>query len=645
MKYEKLFEPVNMGALHLRNRIVLSPMHTNFTVDNKYTERYIEYYKERAKGGVGLIITAHVMAEVEVDPYPATFGYPTLDSASEIKYFAELTEGVHEHGAKIAIELSPGTGRLADEIIPGKPPVGPSEIPLLLAPNIKTKELTKEEIHKLVEYYGRAAGLAKRAGFDALYVHFLAYLGDQFLSSCWNKRQDEYGGSLENRMRFLFECIESARAQVGKDFPMIVGLALDHGFPEGRQLEETIEMVKRLEKLDISAVHLRRGSYDGMNLLIPTAYMEDGISVDYAYEVKKAVNIPVIVDGNLPDAAYCEKILQEGKTDFVGIGRPMITDPYWPNKSKEGKEVEILPCIRCMQCIDRVFFSRYSACSINPEYGREYEGAIPRAVKPKKVLVVGGGPAGMTAAKYLAEKGHDVTLAEKGSKLGGHLLEAAAPACKKGTRGYLEWLIHQVNKMNVKVSLNTEVTPEFVLSFNADAVVVSTGSVPQVPPVSGIDGKNVKIATKLLADFTDDIADHVVVVGAGLVGCETALFLKDKGKSHVTLIDMLPEIAYDVIYMARFSLLGALAEKGIHLRPGLKLKEVTANGIVAEDSNGNVESFEAGTVVIATGLKSDDSLYQKLQGKAKEVYQIGDCITPRKFIDAVHEAYAIAKMI
>jgi len=645
MKYEKLFEPVKMGNLNLRNRIVLSPMHTNFTVDNKYTERYIEYYKERAKGGAGLIITAHVMAEVEVDPYPATFGYPTLDSASEIKYFAELTEGVHEHGAKIAIELSPGTGRLADEIIPGKPPVGPSEISLLLMPDIKTRILTKDEIKKLVENYGRAAGLAKRAGFDAIYVHFLAYLGDQFLSSCWNKREDEYGGSIENRMRFLFECIESARAQVGNDFPIIVGLALDHGFPEGRQLEETIEMVKRLEKLDISAVHLRRGSYDGMNLLIPTAYMEDGISVDYAYEVKKAANIPVIVDGNLPDAEYCEKILKDGKTDFVGIGRPFIADPYWAKKFQEGKNNEILPCIRCMQCIDRVFFSRYSACSVNPEYGLEYQGKIRKAAKSKKVLVVGGGPAGMTAAKYVTEKGHEVTLVEKSSRLGGHLFEAAVPECKKGTQGYLEWLKHQVNKLNVNVKLNTEVNQEFVLDFKADAVVVSTGSVPQIPKVPGVEGTNVKAASNLLADFTDDVKDDVVVVGAGLVGCETALFLKDKGKKNVTLIEMLPEIAYDVIYMARFSLLGELAQRGVNLRPGLKLKEVTADGIVAEDQNGNTERIKAGTVVIATGLKSDGSLYDRIQGEVNEVYQIGDCIKPRNFIEAVHEAYEIAKMI
>lgn len=645
MKYPKLFEPAALGSLNLPNRIVLSPMHTNFTIGNKYTEKYIEYYKERAKGGVGLIITAHVMAEVDVDPYPTTFGYPTIDSAGEVKYFAELTETVHKYGTKIAIELSPGTGRLADEIINRKPPVGPSEIPLLMMPDVKTRELTKSEIKQLVKAYGRAAGLAKQAGFDAIYVHFMAYLGDQFLSSCWNKRQDEYGGSLENRMRFLVECIESARANVGKDFPVIVGLATDHGFPGGRELDETIEIAKRLEELKIDALHLRRGSYDAMNLIVPTVYMKEGVAVDYAYEVKKAVDIPIIVDGNLKDLTYCEKILEEGKTDFMGMGRPFITDPYWPKKARAGKEEEILPCIRCMQCINRVFFSRYSACSVNPQFGREYEGQLQPTSKPKKVLIAGGGPAGMTAAKYLAEKGHIVTLVEKRDKLGGHLREAAVPAYKKDTDRYLEWLIRQVKKPNIKIILGTEVTPDFVLDFNPDAVVVCTGSVPQIPPVPGVDGKNVKLATELLVNYTHTIGDNIVIVGAGLVGYEMALFLKEKGKDSITLVDMLPEIAYDVIYTARGSLLEELKQKKIKSRPGLRLKEVTPTGIVVEDIEGNAEKIDADTVILATGLKADDSLYHSLQDKVEEVYKIGDCVRPRKFIDAVHEAYEIAKII
>ncbi|NLJ33512.1 MAG: FAD-dependent oxidoreductase [Firmicutes bacterium] len=646
MKYPKLFEPTRIGALELRNRIVLSPAHTNFTVDNKYTDRYIEYYKERAKGGVGLIISAHVMPEVDVDPYPTTFGYPTLDSAAEIKYFTELVEGVHQYGAKIAIELSPGTGRLADELIEGKPPLGPSEIPLLLMPTMKTQELTKEEIRQLINSYGKSAGLAKRAGFDAIYIHFLAYLGDQFLSACWNHRRDEYGGSLENRMKFLRDCIDSVRENVGEGFPLIVGLALDHGFPGGRELEETIKIAKLLEPLNIDALHLRRGSYDAMTLLIPTAYMEDGVSVDHAHQVKKAVNIPVIVDGKLSDIGHCEALLCEGKTDFIGMARPFITDPHWPNKARTGNEKEILHCIRCMECIDRVFFAKYSACSVNPEYGREYKGPITKSKNPQKVLVAGGGAAGMTAARFLAKRGHDVTLMEKSGQLGGHLLEAAVPSYKKGTKQYLQWLVRQVMNLPMEIKLNTPVTADLVAHMQPNVLIVSTGSTPFVPQVAGIEGKNVRLATELLVNYRD-LEDNIVIVGAGLVGCETALFLREKGKKNITLIDMLPVIAQDVIFMERGSLLAELERKEIKQKTGLQLKEVTSTGIVVKDENGKEESIKANTIVMATGLQANDSLFNDLKDKVTvdEIYKIGDCVAPRKFIDAVHEAYTVAMSI
>lgn len=304
----------------------MSPINPQFSIGEPSVlgERFYEYYKARAKGGVGLIITTHVKAEKNIDPYPLTYGYATLDSASQIKYFYEITEMAHRYDAKIAIELSPGTGRLADDALKDRWPVGPSENGLLGMPDIKTRELTKDEIQGLVEAYGRAAGLAKQAGFDIIYVHFTAYLGDQFLSSVWNRRTDEYGGSLENRMRFLVECIESARNNVGKDFPLIVGLALDHGFPGGRELDETIQIAKKLKEIGIDTLHLRRGSYDNMNLLIPTEYMEDGVSVEYANKVKKEAGIQVISDDNIGDPVLAEKLVSENKLDFVGLARPLL---------------------------------------------------------------------------------------------------------------------------------------------------------------------------------------------------------------------------------------------------------------------------------------------------------------------------------
>lgn len=642
MAYDKLFEPGYIGKVKIKNRLVMSPMNTHFSIGDPavLSERYFEYYKARARGGVGLIITTHVKAEKNIDPYPLTYGYATFDSVSQIKYFNEITEMAHRYDAKIAIELSPGTGRLADATLKDKWPVGPSEIEILGMPGVKTRALTKDEIHGLVEAYGKAAGLAKQAGFYIIYVYFTAYLGDQFLSSAWNHRTDEYGGSLENRMRFLLECIESARNNVGSDFPMIVGLALDHGFPGGRELDETIEIAKRLKQIGIDTLHLRRGSYDNMNLLIPTEYMEDAVSVDYAAKVREQAGIQVISDGNISDPVLANKLMEENKLDFVGLGRALLADPEWVNKVRADKKEDIVPCVRCMQCINRIFFGQYAACSVNPVLGKEYLSPILPAKKPKKVLVIGGGMAGMAFAKMAEEKGHDVTLLESTSELGGHLLEGAVMDHKKEVDAYCRHLVREIKNSGVKVKYNTRATKELVKELNPDAVVVATGSVPVIPDVPGIDRPNVRIATKLLKEG-QDTGQNVIIVGGGLVGCETGLHLAEKGKK-VTIIDMLPEVAQDVIFMARFSLLEALKNKGIETYGGLKLTEITESGIVVEDSNGDKKEMACDTVVIAVGLKADDTLYNELVNEFDEVYRIGDCIKARKFIDAIQEAFQVA---
>lgn len=645
MAYNKLFQKGHIGNLELKNRIVMSPMHPHFAMGDPLFlgERFYEYYKARAKGGVGLIITSHVKAEKTIDPYPQTYGFPTFDSVKMLKYFHEITEMAHRYDTKIAIELSPGTGRLADEILPDKYPAGPSENGLLTMPHIKTRELTIDEIKQLVASYGKAAGLAKMAGFDAIYIHFLAYLGDQFITEAWNRRTDEYGGNLDNRMRFLTECIESVRQNVGLDFPLIVGLALDHGFPGGRELDETIEIAKRLKKMGIDTLHLRRGSYDNMNLLIPTEYMEDGVSVEYANKVREQVGIQVISDGSISDPEFANKLIDENKLDFVGIARPLLADPEWVNKVKNGQKEDIVPCIRCMQCINRVFFGQYCACSVNPVLGKEYATPIIHTNKAKDILVIGGGMAGICFALLADRKGHKVTIWEKTSELGGHLLEGAVMEHKKEVAAYYRHLLKEIKNSKVKVMFNTEATKEKVQKMKPDAVIVATGSVPIVPQVHGINNPKVKIAVDLLKN-DEDTGQNVFIIGGGLVGCETGLHLAKKGK-NVTIIDMLPEIAQDVIFMSRFSLLQALNEKGIKMLSATRLSEVTDKGIIVEDNKGGLTEYPCDTVLIAAGLKADDTLYCELKDEVKEIYKIGDCIEARKFIDATQEAFLIAKDI
>jgi len=642
MASEKLFEPINIGKCKIKNRLVMSPINTQFTTGDPavLSEKFYEYYKARAKGGVGLIITTHVKAEKQIDPYPLTYGYATFDTAAQIKYFHEITEMAHRYDCKIAIELSPGTGRLADAVIEGKPPIGPSDNGLLTMPDVKTKELTKKEIKDLVDAYGRAAALAVMAGFDIIYVHFTAYIGDQFLSSVWNRRKDEYGGSLDNRMRFLYECIESVRRNVGEDFPLIVGLALDHGFPGGRELDETIEIAKRLKAIGIDTLHLRRGSYDNMNLLIPTEYQADGISVDYANKVKEEADIQVITDGNISDPEYAKKLVDEDIIDMVGLARALLADPDWVNKVRAEKYEDIVPCVRCMQCINRVFFGQYSGCSVNPRLGKEYLAPIMPAERTKNVVVVGGGMAGMTFALLASKKGHKVTLLEKSSKLGGHLLEGAVMEHKKEVAAYYRHLLREIENSDVKVHYNIEGDKSSIKKYHPDAIVIATGSQPVIPTVKGIDKKNVRIAVDMLKR-KEETGENVIIVGGGLVGCETGLHLAKHGKK-VTIIDMLPEVAQDVIFMSRFALLNALAEKGIKTLGGTKLEEIKDSGVVVTDKEGNKKELDCDTVVIATGLEADDYLYEELKQDYLEIYKIGDAIKARKFIDATQEAYLIA---
>ncbi len=341
-KYIKLFEPGRIGPLGLKNRIVLSPLHSKNAegYENRYSHWYTEYFRERAKGGVGLMITGNVKAEKTIDPYPLKSTFPCMDSELAIRDFCEVTETVHHYGAKIAVQLSAGTGRLADEPLPHNWPGAPSRIPFFhpALKELRTRELTRGEIARLVEAYGYAAGIAKRAGFDALYVHAHSYLIDQFLSSCWNQRSDEYGGSLENRMRFLLQCLESARRSVGREFPIIVGLGLEHGFEGGRKIEESIEIAKRLEKEGVHALHLREGSYDAMAQTMPNAYMEDGPSIPNAVKIKQAVSLPIIVDGGLGDPDLRRNPAGREQGGFHRTGPPAPGRSRMAQKSEGGKK-------------------------------------------------------------------------------------------------------------------------------------------------------------------------------------------------------------------------------------------------------------------------------------------------------------------
>jgi len=347
-RYRKLFQPGRIGDLVVRNRLVMAPMNLNFTeYPYNFSKQYIDAIEERAKGGVGLVITAHVKAESEIDPYPVGGMPASLDREVNLRRFAELAEVVHRHGAKIVVQPSSGTGRLADLPLPEKWPAAPSPVPLLNRPDLCTRELSLAEISRLIEAYGRAAERAKRAGFDGILVHCTAsYLTGQFLSSRWNKRTDQYGGSLEARMCFLEECIGSIKSLAG-NLTLLAMLATDSKVEGTPSVEEAKVIARRLEQLGIAALLLRTGSYDSKDWLIPPIYYPPGCRVPYTQPVKEAVHIPVILDGRIDSPAFAEKLLEEGKADFIGLGRPLLADPEWPKKAEQGRLTDILSCIYC----------------------------------------------------------------------------------------------------------------------------------------------------------------------------------------------------------------------------------------------------------------------------------------------------------
>jgi 2-enoate reductase len=522
-------------------------------------------------------------------------------------------------------------------------PAAPSRLPFFhpALKDLRTRELTRGEIARLVEAYGYAAGIAKRAGFDALYIHAHSYLIDQFLSSCWNQRNDEYGGTLENRMRFLLQCLESARRSVGREFPIILGLGLEHGFEGGRKIEESIEIAKRLEKEGIHALHLREGSYDAMAQTMPNAYMEDGPSIPNAVKVKQAVGLPVIVDGGLGDPDLGETLLAENKVDFVGLARPLLADPEWPRKVRAGKKEEIRPCIRCMECLTRNMLGKFIGCSVNPRAGREREPLPAPAWEKKKVLVIGGGPGGMEAARLAARRGHEVTLLEREPMLGGHLVEACVPSFKRLLGEYQGWMERQLRASGAKVETGVEGTAALVEKISPDAVILGSGSVPLTPDVPGIGGKNVIQAVDYLRGKCKT-GSKVVIIGGGLVGGEASLCLAATVEG-VTIVEMLSDILMDVSVFSKFTMMAKMRGAGVQWVTSQKLREVKENGVVIDDPSGKESFLPADTVILATGFRANDQLYGLLDARGYEVYRIGDCQSPRKIIDAVRDGYTIAK--
>jgi len=647
-KLKKLFDPIKIGKLELKNRIVMPALNTKFGTEwGAVNDRLIDYFVERAKGGVGLIVIENTCID-----WPAGKAGTNPIRADDWKFIQglhDLAEAVQLYGAKIATQLQhPGRQGSSLTSAEGQQLVAPSEIPCLPTGAEMPHALTIEEIEALIGKYIMGATITKAAGFDAVEIQGgHGYLITQFMSPYSNKREDEYGRDFEGRMRFPISIVEGIRMVVGPDFPIIFRLSADEYVEGGLTLEDNKLIVQRLEAAGVDAISVSSGIYESppwYSRIFPTAGMPMGCNVPLAQGIKKVVKIPVIVAGKLGDPVLAEKVLREGKADLIAMGRALLADPELPRKAHEGRLDDIRPCIYCNEaCIGNISRMWRISCVVNPALGREREYAIEPAKRKKRVLVVGGGPAGMEAARVASLRGHKVTLYEREKTLGGQLIAASAPPSKEPIGDLAEYLKNQIQKLGVKVKLGTEVTPALIKRLKPDVVILSTGATPVIPNIPGVRRKNVATAVDILLG-RKRAGKKVVIIGGSEVGSELAWFLAEKGKK-VTIVEMLGGLAMDMNMFSRFYLLDKLAELNIEMLINTTAQEVTDKGVVAIDMEGNKQVIEADTVIIATGFRSNDGLERKLKGAIPEVYTIGDCVKPGKIWGAIDSASRIARLI
>ena len=642
----RIWDHFRIAEMELKNRILIPPMVTQYASKEGYvTERIKNYYEARARGGAALIIVEGAYV------HPRGQGLVNLLNISDdkcISGMSELVQVIHRHRTKAALQIY-HCGRKSTSQLIGMLPVAPSPIACPdLGNNVEgevPKELTIDEIAEIVACFAKAALRVKKAGFDGVEIHGAhAYLIDQFLSRFANKRQDDYGGSLPNRARFLIEIIKAVREAVGKSYPVWCRIHGKFYDDEGTTLEEAQQTSRMAQEAGADAIHV--SAFGGGSPVFATApKFVPAVIADLAEGIKKSVTIPVMAVGKItPEAG--EKILEEGKADLIAIGRGTIADPELINKVASGKSEDITPCIDCCGCLDDIMStiagSRVPAvigirCRVNAAAGKEKEYKIIRAKRPRKVLIIGGGPAGMEAARVAALRGHKVTLWEKEARLGGQLNQAVMPPHKHRIGPLTNYFQTQLKKLGVNVMLNKAATTVMIEEFKPDVVILATGIKPLVPKIPGLDKVHVVQAGDVLENRVE-IGDRVIVIGGELIGCETAEFLADKGK-RVTVMRRGPEMALGVGFMYRTAFLNRLLEKGVNLLPGIRYDEVIPGGLVFTTKEGNRKTIEADTIVLATGSTPDKELYDEIKSKGFKVCLAGDCVEPRTIREAIADGY------
>lgn len=681
--YRHLLAPGRIGTMTLRNRIVVTAMGASLAEpDGQCGERIVRYHESQAKGGAGLIITG-----VAGVAWPTGANQVNQIAISDDRFLpglTALTEAVHAHGAKIAAQLHHGGLVGVEDMLAGRPVWAPSlpepptgdfteaflleelaEAPFGRITGVTIQVMTKADIDTLIAQFAAAASRARRAGFDGVEIHGgHGYLLSSFISPTTNRRTDEYGGPLENRVRLLVEVIRAARTAVGPDFPVWCKLdSREEGIPGGITIDEAVRTAQIVEEEGANAITVSAYHDAGKPKLHSASHTphEPGLNLPFAARIKAAVSIPIIASGRIEPALGDERIA-DGSIDFVSMGRKLLADPYLPRKLTEGRPNDVLPCIYCYTCISAIYVGKPLRCAVNPEIGFEYlHRQLPKS--GKRVVVIGGGPGGMESARRLRADGHQVTLLEQANQLGGTLRIAAL--AYEANEPLLDWLRHQVESSQIDVRLRTRATPELLRTLSPDVVVVATGAVRGLPPIPGNDlphvmsgddmrrlmlgegsqelarkvGWATRMASKIGAasgltsnlDFVRQatrqwmpLGKHVVIIGGELVGLELAEFLSERGRL-VTVVDEAPRFGAGLTIVRRMRLLAELKEHGLGLFPGASDIRIEPDRVCFTDQAGNAQAVDANSVIVAKGAAGDLTLARQLETEGFKVHEVGDC--------------------
>lgn len=659
-RFKALFTPLHIGKVRVKNRICYAPVGTGLS-DNgtsAFDEADAAFYIARAKGGAGLITTGAIFTDLDVDQYtPGALGtwQITYKPALFRLQAAKMLDRVHSYGAKMFAQLSLGTGRNSGSY-------APSPIPVFADPAKTSPVLTTEQLRKKIEYVIQGAVIAKNSGFDGVEIHALhfGYLLDELEMEISNFRTGAYGGSFENRMRACREIVEGIKERCGKDFPVSMRLGMKsyiNGFNQsclsgeneaGRTIEDSIRICKALEEYGYNLISVDVGIYDSYYYCYPPMYLPMGLNVDLAAQCKAAVSIPVVVCGRMHDPDVCEEAVASGKVDGVVVGRQMLADPDFAVKMKTNRTEDIRPCLSCnFGCRGKMQDGLGQRCAVNPQMRREKEpGLLPVCERDKKnIMVIGGGVAGLEAARAAAIRGHKVTVYEKEERVGGLVNVAGAPVFKAEDRRLIDWYRKQLADLGVEIVCGKEVDLAFVLQAAPDAVISATGSTPIVPRIAGADHpKAVGFKEAMLGEIP--VGKKVVVVGGGLVGCEVALNFVKLGH-QVTIVEFLDDILKSgapTPIMNKMCLKDLFKEYEVDIRSSSALTEINDTGAVIKTAAG-LETLEADTVILAVGLRSRPGFAHALEKYNIEAYSVGDENAVANILHSVADGYEVGSTI